>query len=369
MDTTIFLVLIVVLIPLTGVISAITPWLMRENECFAVTVPATAQKDPVIRGYKVRYTASLLILSLVCTVLIGVLIANASEQIAMIVLTVSIFVVVIGSFLLMLHYRRAVLRLKDERGWHAQTSIHAALVGEGDTPRPLPLAWEFLNVPVIVFTAAVSWMLYPSMPDQVPMHMDLSGNITSWVDKSPATMAFPLLVQVVIFVTMLFSHYMIIHSKKAVDPAAPASSAYAYGLFAHAQSAFLVVFGILIDAVMVCLPLSFANVLTMSQSAVVVMVASLACVGAALVLSIRYGQAGSRVAGHVEGDDSLVDDDDAHWKLGVFYFNPTDASVFLHKRFGIGWTLNFARLQAWLMIGGLVLVMVILVVASSMMFD
>lgn len=368
MDTTIFLVLIVVLIPLTGIISAITPWLMRENECFAVTVPATAQTDPVVRGYKVRYTAILLTLSLACTVLVGMFIANASEQAAIIVLTISIFVVVIGSFLLMLHYRRAILRLKDERGWHAQTSIHAALVGERDTPRPLPLAWEFLNVPVIVFTAAVSWILYPSMPDQVPMHMDLSGHITSWVDKGPATLAFPLLVQLVIFVSMLFSHYMIIHSKKAVDPAAPASSAYAYGLFAHAQSAFLVVFGILIDAVMVCLPLSFANVLTMFQAAVVVMVVTLACVGAALVLSVRYGQAGSRVAGHVEGDDSLVDDDDAHWKLGVFYFNPNDASAFLHKRFGIGWTLNFARLQAWLMIGGLTLVIVILVVASSVMF-
>ena len=332
------------------------------------TVPATAQTDPVIRGYKVRYTASLLILSLACTVLIGVLVANANEQVAMIVLTVSIFAVVIGSFLLMLHYRKAVLRLKDERGWHAQASIHAALVGERDTPRPLPLAWELLNVPVIVFTAALSWALYPSMPDQVPMHMNLSGHITSWVDKSPAVLAFPLLVQLVIFVAMLFSHYSIVHSKKAVDPAAPASSAYAYGLFAHAQSVFLVVFGMLIDAVMVCLPLSFANVLTMSQAAAVVMIVSLACVGAALVLSIKYGQAGSRVAGQVEGDTRLADDDDGYWKLGVFYFNPNDASVFLHKRFGIGWTINFARLQAWLMMGGLALVVVILVVASSVMF-
>ena len=35
--------------------------------------------------------------------------------------------------------------------------------------------------------------------------------------------------------------------------------------------------------------------------------------------------------------------DDSHWKLGIFYFNPNDKRAFLPKRMGAGWTLNLAN--------------------------
>ena len=63
----------------------------------------------------------------------------------------------------------------------------------------------------------------------------------------------------------------------------------------------------------------------------------------------------------MQGDDRLPDDNDERWKLGVFYVNPDDASVFLPKRFGIGWTLNFARPAAWATVLGLVALTVVFV--------
>jgi len=41
--------------------------------------------------------------------------------------------------------------------------------------------------------------------------------------------------------------------------------------------------------------------------------------------------------------------DSSHWKLGVFYFNPENKSVFVPKRFGWGWTFNFAHPVSWIM--------------------
>lgn len=35
--------------------------------------------------------------------------------------------------------------------------------------------------------------------------------------------------------------------------------------------------------------------------------------------------------------------DDANWKLKVFYFNKEDHRILPPKRFGIGWTINFAQ--------------------------
>lgn len=42
--------------------------------------------------------------------------------------------------------------------------------------------------------------------------------------------------------------------------------------------------------------------------------------------------------------------DPQYWKGGVFYFNPDDPSLFVKKRYGFGWTLNFGRRISWLIL-------------------
>ena len=37
-----------------------------------------------------------------------------------------------------------------------------------------------------------------------------------------------------------------------------------------------------------------------------------------------------------------IDDDDSFWILGFIYNNPNDPSLFVQKRFGVGWTINVA---------------------------
>ena len=58
-------------------------------------------------------------------------------------------------------------------------------------------------------------------------------------------------------------------------------------------------------------------------------------------------------------------DDDEHWKLGVFYFNPDDSSLWVCERFGVGWTMNFARPAAWAFAVGFALVTVVFIVAIT----
>ncbi|WP_449138255.1 DUF5808 domain-containing protein, partial [Slackia sp.] len=58
---------------------------------------------------------------------------------------------------------------------------------------------------------------------------------------------------------------------------------------------------------------------------------------------------------------SLLRDNDRYWKLGVFYFNREDPSLFLPGRFGIGWTMNWARPAAWAVLAGLVIVVIAMV--------
>lgn len=47
---------------------------------------------------------------------------------------------------------------------------------------------------------------------------------------------------------------------------------------------------------------------------------------------------------------------DECWKGGVVYYNPNDPVVFVEKRVGFGYTMNFANPWAWALMGGLVVV-------------
>lgn len=44
---------------------------------------------------------------------------------------------------------------------------------------------------------------------------------------------------------------------------------------------------------------------------------------------------------------------DEAWKLGLVYYNPDDPALWLEKRFGVGYTLNFARPMAWVIIAAI----------------
>jgi uncharacterized membrane protein len=79
--------------------------------------------------------------------------------------------------------------------------------------------------------------------------------------------------------------------------------------------------------------------------------AALAIAAVYLVLMIR---ALRRAAATPAGDRTP----DACWKLGVFYFNPADPAVFVAKRFGVGYTFNFASRWSWVMLAAFCVVAV-----------
>jgi uncharacterized membrane protein len=48
--------------------------------------------------------------------------------------------------------------------------------------------------------------------------------------------------------------------------------------------------------------------------------------------------------------------DDRNWRGGVFYFNPDDPVLFIEKRIGIGYDLNFGNPKAWVFVGVIALI-------------
>lgn len=92
-----------------------------------------------------------------------------------------------------------------------------------------------------------------------------------------------------------------------------------------------------------------------------------------IVLLARLGQGGSRLVPAEKsstasavpvGDRTL----DQYWKLGVFYFNREDSAIFVEKRFGLGYSLNFGRPTAWVILALLLIAPLVPIVAHLTQF-
>lgn len=358
----------VALVPLTGIMTIVTPFLMRRGEVFAVTVPDTAAHDPYLRRLKRRYALLMATLTAVLTA-VGAFGAFTDDAgLALAVLCVGMLLLCIGSYGLMLYFRSKVRSYKKEQGWQASARESVAVVGDAPVPRAVSLKWNLLYLPVIAVTLAIGAVGYAQMPDLIPQHMNFQGEVTEYMEKTPFTILVPALIVAFVAACMAFAHWTILRSKRPSNPSAPATSALAYGMFARAQSILLVAGGLALSMLGPVMELSFIGVIGLEQAGVFVVALALVIVVGSIVVSLVYGQGGSRVFSRMAASERLLADDDEHWKLGVFYYNPDDASLFLPERFGIGWTMNWARPAVWaIMLAGLVLTVAFVAAVMTLM--
>ncbi|MCL2889462.1 MAG: DUF1648 domain-containing protein [Eggerthellaceae bacterium] len=351
-NSSFMLLLTGLLIPTVGFMMAITPYLMKKSECFAVTVPESALHDPYLKGLKKRYLWLMLLFTLVWTLLCVALDFAGFELATIVMIVVGTLLIVVIGYGLMLYFRSKVRLYKKEQKWEASQQESVAFLGSGEVPQALSLKWSFAYLPLIALTLLVGYIGYAGMPDLVPVHAGLDGQIDGYAPKSPSLIWMPVLIQAFLVLSFVFSHWMILRAKRHSNPNAPATSAYAYGLFARAQSIFLVALGLIMTAAMITMPFAFMGLITLMQASFTLLIGGILAVVGGIAIAVVYGQGGSRVFARMQASNELLFDEDQYWKLGIFYYNPQDPSLFLLERFGVGWTVNFARPAVWAILIG-----------------
>ena len=366
--------LMVLLVVFAGVTLAATPWIMPPTECFAVTVPPSAQRDPRVRGYKFAYAGAVMASAVACAVVLYLVLRQSTGAVELTGvqldhMTVAIlaltFVPMVVGLVLMLYFRARVRQLKQNEGWLSTASRATAVVG-GNVPRPISLAWNLLYVPIVAGMVLFAVGAYDRFPDVIPMQADFAGNVTHTVPKSLGAVTYPALITGFLGLVFTATHAMTLVSKRPVDPAAPATSALAYGRFVRIQTLTMLVGGLVISIVTgVSFFMSALGKISLLTAGLMVGLVAIAWAMALLGVSVVTGQSGSRLAAELRPNDALLRDDDAFWKLGMFYWNPKDPSIIIPKRFGVGWTINYARPEAWAISGGLVVLTVVFVMLTN----
>jgi len=197
----------------------------------------------------------------------------------------------------------------------------------------------FLLLAGVSLDLLVNWN---SIPNRFPIHWDLAGDANGWRDRTgwgvfgPVAIAFAIL--------LLMTAVIAVQSRMARR--APAATALYRRNRAILAAVVIAMWGIAIMFSLVALtPLILVNGQFPVPAFVLVLIPVGVAAGAIWVVAHNSG-----------GADDLPPDitPDECWTWGMFYHNRADSSILVERRFGAGYTLNFARWQSWLLLAGLV---------------
>ena len=352
---------------------AITPFVTRKTELFGVSLPSAEIGRQELSKMRKSYLCIILILGVVLIALNILLFQLFTAEMTQVSIYLILLFAFIGvSFLVYLAFHRKMKAFKAMQSWReygatGKTGTDAESILVVDTSPPgnevINPAWLILFPAIAGFTILFLAILWPSLPNSIPVHMDGAGLINGWMDKNAGAFVTMLVAQWILIIVFVLVYFMIRVSKRQIDAAKPAESREQGRRFRYIMSACIVFGGAAMSVIIGILPIMLAQSKGGVVYAVVPLIFIFAIIAVMLIVMFRTGQGGSRLKitdAQDTGNDLVSNmDNDKYWKLGVFYFNPHDQSFLVEKRFGIGWTLNFGHPAGWLIIIGIIVMVIV----------
>lgn len=357
----------------TLVLLAINPYITRKAICFGVCIPEDAHSNPEIIGIKKSYRNKVLLfggLLSIPSLLPAIIIQNEN---AYSFLPAGILLMVAIMYILYFKYHNQVKHMKSKMNWIDESPqiviVDTSFRNKKFVASPL---WFISYVLVIIITIISTYVLYDTIPNRIPTGWDFSGEVKGWMQKSYKTLLWAPMVQAFIMIIMVFSYWMIGKAKQIIDPTDPGKSAHQNRRFRYLWSIYIIATGFVLTAMIGFIQISMFGVV---KSKLIIsglpLVVVFGIVTGSIILSLTTGQGGSRLftnkagAGSTAGNKISRRDDDKYWVLGLFYYNPEDPSFVVEKRFGIGWTNNWARPISWVLTIGLLALITGFIVLSN----
>jgi uncharacterized membrane protein len=234
---------------------------------------------------------------------------------------------------------------------HAVEPTRAREAALTEVPIGLPGGWVGQLAPFLILGLVITWLAlaWDSIPERIGAHWgDLSGIPNRWEDKGFWSVFSVLLVGLTMCAGMLALQWSILrHGRRShASGIAAVHQARRFRttclVLLAAELLLAVIFGLLAllalvepgpDQRLMLVALMLLSV-TASPFLIVFLFARKNTGFSAQERALERAESGPPV-----GDRS----EDRFWKWGVFYYNPDDPSLWVEKRFGIGFTFNMAR--------------------------
>lgn len=340
-----------------GLLNAFMPFLTRRTESFGVSIPEEMFEEEILKDLRKKYLIISSVMVILITVIFSYLYFTTSPQMGKNYFSIGLIVLIFSLFAVYLKFHFRMKEIKAEKGWY-EGKFQTIVMDTNFRNEKLIYSNLWFIIPFIItgIMAILTYINYDKIPGQIPTHFDFKGNVTSWKEKSYSSVFWPTLMQVFMIGMFTFVNTIIGKAKQQISAANPERSIAQNRIFRKRWSAFTVIAGSGTVLLFAFVQLTMIYEVSPMVMTAVIGFYTLAVILGSVYLSVTTGQGGSRIkiAKGINGQE-INRDDDKYWKLGQFYFNPEDPAVFIEKRFGIGWTMNFARPKAWIYILVLVL--------------
>lgn len=343
---------------------SITPYVMKRTISFGIRIPESEYNNDKVKKIRDRYRNIIIFAGILFILLILIAFNYLNlihKDIDTIYLITTISLLTIYFIVYIISYY-SMKKLKANSNWIINNNNRITI---DTTFRKRKLAvskwWLLSYVIIILITIFIPIMLYDKLPNQLPTHFDISGNADIWTVKNRAIWYIPIS-QIFNLIIMSFVYFIIKRSKQELCVNDPENSSKNNVRYRYIMSKCIIFYGLFLEIGFLTNQLFIVGIFK-NKLWIVLMPLLTTLTVILLIIGIFYkiGQGGWKIGKQKKSDTEKIDrDDDKYWKLGSFYFNPNDPAVFVEKRFGIGWTNNFARPASWLMLIGFVILIIII---------
>jgi len=343
----------------------IIPLITRKNILFGVKFPPEKINSQKVRQMKNRFKISLPIIMLFFIIFAGLFLSNTGN---MNLGGLLIIIQLLALFIMYAYFNRKMKSIKSELKLPGYEEERTITIDTNFRKQQLAISNLWYLIPLIIVIAhfVIVALNYEAIPSEIPMNYNLKGEVTSYATKGFLS-AYMMPLLTAFFVLLFFFINIIIKtSKQNIDSAKPQKSAIQNRIFRHkwSQFTFLSCTALVISLFLASLsqlniyPLSNYYLFLITMGVVFIIVIT------AIYLSLKLGQSGAKIKidMDIQEEESSFSDDDKYWKSGFIYYNPEDPAIFIEKRLGVGWTMNFANPIAIIISIGLIVVIVISII-------
>lgn len=346
------------------VMQAAIPYLLKKTIVFGVTIPEGHTDDKTLATFKKTYSATIFLIGSI-GLLIYVFWALGNhlqeEKIVFTGLFLQFGILLISMALYLYFHIRTTKRKREHKWGDNLKRIRVADLTSRSNDEMLPSLMFALPIPITLGLIGYTALQYGVMPEMIPTHWGPDGQPDAFTQKNPFSVIALLLILLVMQGMMLAINASTKKSGVKLNASKRSTSRiqqlsfrkYTSWLLFLVSISMTVLFGFTQltsihgnlggPVLMMAMPLAFLFIILCATA----------------VYAFKVGQGGSRVQLEIDEEpiSGVTDpDDDAFWKAGVFYVNKNDPSIFVEKRFGVGWTLNFGNPIGYLIIFGPLLV-------------
>lgn len=209
---------------------------------------------------------------------------------------------------------------------------------------------------VCIYTASK----YNSMPDIIPTHWGISGEPDAYSQKSFSTVFGVIFMSILAGLIIYFSSILSLKARAKLNTDNVNESKKLHLDYLNKMSITFLLLNLsiallFIESLIAMVNSSNLNLFTMIFATTLLIVSSIYQV-------YLYYKSPSKSKNAVYS----IDDNDDNWLFGSIYNNPNDPSLFVQKRFGVGWTVNIGTTKGKLIfLSPFVLIIVVLVITFN----